>query len=69
MPDSKPVPQAAPLAGIEVVNPSTTLAGGPGKIQAGVENMKRNKKNWDKVVEGELEEPKDSSDPVCPFRR
>lgn len=33
-------------------------------MQAGVENAKRNKKNWDKLVEGELEEKEDASDPV-----
>jgi hypothetical protein len=37
-------------------------------VQGGVENARKNRKNWDKLVAGELEDKEDSSDPVSSKR-
>ena len=52
-----------PLAGLEVAQRPIPLAGGPAKVQGGVDALKK-KKNWDQLVAGELMEKEDTSDPV-----
>lgn len=57
-------PTGDALPDVGIAGPSRAV-GGPGKIQAGVENAKQNqRKNWDKVLAGELDDKEDSSDPV-----
>lgn len=68
-PSSSSQPQAAPVSDqaalddiIGIAQPRSAHTGGPGKINA-------QRKNWDKLVDAELQEKEDSGDPVCPVRR